>query len=104
MVFTDVDLRRVQVLISALKRAKFDDMHGEELLAFAQVYQWVLSLAGTIQQETKPVVVPSKVEELPAPIIPMAQTLPSPIQEPEKAQKKVTYLKDRKSKKSLKPK
>jgi hypothetical protein len=93
-------------LVTALKRAKFDDIHGEELLAFTQVYQWVLNLAAIIQHETtKPVVPPApKIEEIVAQAVPMAQTLPSPIQEPEKASKRVTYLKGRKSKKRLKSK
>ena len=101
MKFTKTDFQRVNNLIIALRKAKFDDMIGEECLAFAQTFQWVNALAAYIQKEVS----------TPEPIVNPQITMPSQPQtenpSEQKGQegnssKKVVQIKDRNKSKEKK--
>ena len=94
MKFTKTDFQRVSNLIIALRKAKFDDMIGEECLAFAQTFQWVNALAAYIQKDAS---TPEIQEQpLPNPLVLMPSQPSEPKVEPEvKSSKKVVQIKDR---------
>jgi len=50
---TDVDSARVGVLMTALKRGKWE-LEGEEILAFAQVFSWAAELQGRLKAAKEP--------------------------------------------------
>ena len=98
MKFTPLDYQRVQNLIFALKKAKFDDMVGVELLAFAQMFQWVNVLAENIKREVEQSQPKTDGNAALANVKTTNMQLPTPIQEPAQASRarKVVSIKDRK--------
>jgi hypothetical protein len=84
MKFTKVDLDRGKNLITALRRAKFDDLVGVEVLAFAQTFQWAVALVAAMEKEVAP--------PTPNPV-PVSKTTPQ-----ENPRANVVSLQDRKKK------
>jgi hypothetical protein len=51
MKFTESDLIQTDNLIKSLKRAKFEEMQGMEILAFSQMFDWVGFLHSQIAKD-----------------------------------------------------
>lgn len=50
---TKVDLARADVLLKSLKRCKVSDLEGEEILAFAQSWHWLVTIFDRIKEDLK---------------------------------------------------
>lgn len=61
--FNKVDLARLENVIKALKRGKYE-LEGDEILAFAQSFAWLSSLFDKMQADiAKPKVEPEPIKE-----------------------------------------
>jgi hypothetical protein len=49
----EVDLRRLNVILTAMKKGKWE-LEGEEVLAFAQCFHWAAELQGKIKTALVP--------------------------------------------------
>lgn len=50
---TATDIARIKTVLSALKRGKWTELEGEEILAFAQAFGWTAQLASRLEASLK---------------------------------------------------
>lgn len=53
--FQEKDLQKFKNLVVMLKKAKFENIEGLEVLGFAQTYSWVVGLMTDLQTALKPI-------------------------------------------------
>lgn len=67
MEVTKTDLIRATVVLTALRRGKYD-MQGDEVLAFAQAFTWLTELHDRVKLSLEPPAAPAPVAPPPTPI------------------------------------
>lgn len=76
MKFTVTDLQRAKNILIALKRAKYDEIEGTEVLAFAQSFQWMNAFVIAMEKDVASQQQPQPPPTQPTP--PMKDNSPTP--------------------------